>query len=137
MDKKDRYEQLYDMIMDYEKKAHERNQRRIRIGLRCILIIPLIFLILLFWTESNKVVFLILWIVSLFALAAYLIIVEYTDYNLQERLREFNDDEREIDALIGHGMAEVEENLKNAVQRLDQSLTVSAETGEEAGGEEL
>lgn len=137
MDKKDKYEQLYEMIVDYEKKAHERNQRRIRVGLRCILIIPLFFLILLFWTESNKVVFLILWIVSLFAIAAYLIIVEYTDYNLQEKLREFNDDEKEIDALIGQGMAEVEENLKNAMQKLDLSLNVPAETGEEEGGEEL
>ena len=42
----------------------------------------LYFLILLFWTDSNKVVFLILWIVSLFALATYLILVEYVDYNL-------------------------------------------------------
>lgn len=101
MDKKDKYEQLYGMLVDYERKIHEKNQRRIRVGLRCIIIIPLVFLILLFWTESNKVVFLILWIVSLFAIAAYLITVEYMDYNLQEKLKEFGEDESEIDTLIG------------------------------------
>lgn len=61
----------------------------------------MIFLFLLFWTESNKVVFLILWIVSLFLLAAYLILVEYMDYNLQEKLSEINDEGTRVDSLIG------------------------------------
>ncbi len=136
MEKKENFEQLYGKLVEFEQQAHERNQRRIRVGLRCILIIPLVFLILLFWTESNKVVFLILWIVSLFALAVYLILVEYADYNLQEKLRELGgmDAEAEPEALIGQGMQEVEENLRSAAQRLDQSLNASAEL--ETEGEE-
>ena len=35
-----------------------------------------------------EVVFLVLWIVSLFTISAYLIYVEYMDYTLQERLTE-------------------------------------------------
>ena len=45
--------------------------------------------------------FLILWIVSLFLLAAYLILVEYMDYNLQEKLSEINDEGTRVDSLIG------------------------------------
>lgn len=101
MEKKEKYEQMYEMLVDYERKIHEKNQKRIRIGLKCILIIPLIFLVLLFWTNSNKVVFLILWIVSLFAIAAYLILVEYMDYNLQEKLNEINEEDGKVDSLIG------------------------------------
>lgn len=103
MEKKEKYEQMYEMLVDYERKIHEKNQKRIKIGLKCIFIIPLIFLILLFWTESNKVVFLILWIVSLFLIAVYLIAVEYMDYNLQEKLKELSEEEGEgeVDALIG------------------------------------
>ena len=48
----------------------------IRWGFLGMIIIPLIFLILMFSLES-KLVFLILWIVSLIGLALYLIIVEY------------------------------------------------------------
>ena len=66
MEKKEDYEKLYDMLLGYEQEIHKKNQKRIRIGLRCLIIIPLIFLALLFWTESSKIVFLILWIVSLF-----------------------------------------------------------------------
>ena len=48
----------------------------IRFGFLGMIIIPLIFLILMFSLES-KLVFLVLWIVSLIALALYLICVEY------------------------------------------------------------
>ena len=102
MDKKEKYEQMYELLLDYEQKAHEKNQKRIRIGLRCILIIPWIFLALLFWTNSNKVIFLILWIVSLFCIAAYLLSVEYMDFYLQEKLDELNVSECE-DSLEAKG----------------------------------
>ena len=100
MEKKEDYEKLYDMLLGYEREIHKKNQKRIRIGLRCLIIIPLIFLALLFWTESSKIVFLILWIVSLFILAGYLIFVEYSDYKLQEKLNEIsNREQQERDAL--------------------------------------
>lgn len=48
-------------------------------------IIPLIFLILMFSLES-KLVFLVLWIVSLIALALYLICVEYIHDKMLKQL---------------------------------------------------
>lgn len=128
MEKKDKYEQMFEKLVDYEQKIHEKNQKRIKIGMKCILFIPLIFLVLLFATNSNKVVFLILWIVSLFALAVYLILVEYMDYNLQEKLNELRDEGGEVDALIGQDLKKVEGNLKNMMQKLDDTLHSEAET---------
>ena len=60
MEEKSRYEEMYGKLVAYEQNIHLQNQKRIKIGLKCIAIIPPIFLILLFWTDSNKVVFLIL-----------------------------------------------------------------------------
>ena len=57
------------------------------------------FLALLFLTGSNKVIFLILWIVSLFALSIYLIVVEYMDYNLQEKIMELKGEEGDLKAV--------------------------------------
>lgn len=131
MEKKEKYEQMYEMLVEYERKIHEKNQKRIRIGLKCILIIPLIFLILLFWTESNKVVFLILWIVSLFAIAAYLILVEYMDYNLQEKLNEINDEEDGVENLIGQEIEEAEQNFKNAMKSPGEDLSAEAKMKED------
>lgn len=123
MEKKEDYEKLYDLLLGYEQEIHKKNQKRIRIGLRRLIIIPLIFLALLFWTESSKIVFLILWIVSLFILAGYLIFVEYSDYKLQEKLNEIsNREQQERDALIGDGIAQVEERIRTALQTAEQEL---------------
>lgn len=63
----------------------ERNYtKRIKYGFLCMLIIPLIFLILMFSLDS-KLVFLILWIVSLIALSLYLIVVEYIHDKIQRQ----------------------------------------------------
>lgn len=77
---------IYGELADFQDKLHAQNLKRIHIGLLCVLIIPMIFLALMFITDSNKVIWLILWIVSLFAISAYLIVVEYGDYNLQHRI---------------------------------------------------
>lgn len=132
MEQKNKYEEMYEKLVFYEQKIHETNQKRIRIGLKCIWIIPLIFLILLFWTESNKVVFLILWIVSLFAIATYLILTEYADYNLQERLSEIINEEREPEALLGQEITEMSANLKNVIQKIDNTLNAETEQEEKA-----
>lgn len=132
MEQKNKYEEMYEKLVFYEQKIHETNQKRIRIVLKCIWIIPLIFLVLLFWTESNKVVFLILWIVSLFAIATYLILTEYADYNLQERLSEIINEEREPEALLGQEITEMSANLKNVIQKIDNTLNAETEQEEKA-----
>ena len=82
------YENSYRKIMEYQNEEHMRNQKKIRWGIRCVILIPLIFLMLMFSMNSSKVVFLVLWIVSLFVISAYLIYVEYMDYTLQKKLAE-------------------------------------------------
>ena len=43
--------EMYDKLMNYENAIHEKNQKRIRIGIKCIWIIPLVFLTMLFITS--------------------------------------------------------------------------------------
>lgn len=123
----DKYRKAYNMVIEYEKGAHRKNQRRIAVGLKLIIIIPLIFLALLFFTGSSKVIFLILWIVSLFILAAYLITVEYMDYNLMERMAKLRgqDEDMENYDLIGNDA--IENRIRDVLDKID---------GTEAGHEE-
>ena len=102
----DTKEQSFEKIMEYEKKIHEKNQQRIKIGIRLVIIIPLIFLTVMFKLDSSKVVFLVLWIVSLFAISLYLIVVEYMDYQMQEKLKELGikDEDADIKRLIGDNL---------------------------------
>ena len=99
--KLEKLENLYEMVMDFEKKSNEKNQNRIRIGLRCLYIIPAIFLFLLMVMKSSKIIFLALWIISLFILAVYLIVVEYMDYNLQNHINKLEGKKNgKVDSLI-------------------------------------
>lgn len=123
----DKYRKAYNMVIEYEKEVHRKNQKRIAVGLKLIIIIPLIFLALLFFTGSSKVIFLILWIVSLFILAAYLITVEYMDYNLMERMAKLRgqDEDMENYDLIGNDA--IENRIRDVLDKID---------GTEAGHEE-
>ena len=47
------YEEIFQKVLDYEQTLHEKNRKRIKIGLKCIWIVPLFFLALLFLTGCN------------------------------------------------------------------------------------
>lgn len=97
----DKRAESYEKIMQYQRGLHEKNQMRIKIGIKLVIIIPLIFLIVMFKQDSSKVIFLILWIVSLFVISAYLITVEYMDYQVQLKLNEWGiSDNGEIKNLL-------------------------------------
>ena len=114
MEKEQQYEKMYRAMLEYEDKAHLRNMHRIRIGIACLVFVPIAFLLLMFLTDSNKPLFLMLWIISLYGIAGYLIAVEYADHKLQQRLAQFRGEEEvEVKALIGQHMENVEETLKS------------------------
>ncbi|MGN0353301.1 MAG: hypothetical protein ACI4ES_16795 [Roseburia sp.] len=126
------YEKMYDILVNYENEMHEKNQKKIKIGLGCIWIIPLVFLCLLFWTDSSKVVFLILWITSLFGIAIYLILVEYSDYKLQKKLGEISGQaDKEVEALISPNLSGVEGKLRTVMGKIDAGLNAPEELGNE------
>ena len=63
--------------------------------MRALVIVTVGLLLLMFLAEGNRVFTLILWILSMFALSAYLIGVEYMDYELQKKLRDITQEEQE------------------------------------------
>lgn len=125
-----RLREMYDKLVGYEKTIHEQNQKRIKIGLRCIYSIPLFFLVLLMIVpDSSKIIFLVLWIVSLFAIAVYLIGVEYVDYKLQEKMNEISG----CDAQSVSPVVQIEDRVQEIAERVEQKFdTMQQSTGEDA-----
>lgn len=95
MAKEREYQELYDRLLEEVSALHRSNRRRIRIGMRMLLAVTLGLMLLMFLAEGNKVFTLMLWILSMFAVAAYLIAVEYADYELQKKLEEITQMEQE------------------------------------------
>ena len=71
-------------FMEKSERFERRYPYLIRYGFLAIVIIPLIFLILMFSLES-KIVFLTLWIISIIAISVWLIVVEYIHTKLEEQ----------------------------------------------------
>ncbi len=89
------YHELYDRLLSEVSALHQSNRRRIRVGMRMLLAVTLGLMVLMFLAEGNKVFTLMLWIISMFAVAAYLIAVEYADYELQKKLEYITQMEQE------------------------------------------
>lgn len=117
MDKK-KYSQLYQALLQEVLQFHSGNQRRIRKGMLSLLLVPLAFLVLLFLSDGSRVIFLLLWIVSMFGIAAYLIAVEYIDYEMQNKVKQITKKEVELDQLtaLPTGMPQLLPHLRGRSQ---------------------
>ena len=89
------YQELYDRLLNEVRTLHKNNRRRIRNGMRMLLVVTVGLMLLMFLAQGNKVFTLMLWIFSMFAVAAYLIAVEYADYELQKKLEQITQMELE------------------------------------------
>jgi len=113
-----------EMIRLYYEKEHKRNKDRIKYGIIAMLIIPIIFLILLFVVNSSKVIFLVMWIASLFIISGYLIAIEYKDYNMTENLKGIIDNS-DNDALIDTAkvIKDIAMNYVSPVEYVKKNIT--------------
>lgn len=103
-------ENQLDEILAVWDKFHLRNKKRIKFGLKCMYIIPAIFLVLMFVSSaagSSKVTFLVLWIASMFIISAVLIVVEYLDHTLFEKMEKALGTELEYDGITGSKELEI------------------------------
>lgn len=119
MPKETEYKEIYEKFFDYQQSVHLKNQKKIQVGLKVNIILPLFFLILSFAISNGKLVFLILWIISLFGIAGYLIYIEFSDYKMMQKMQEFgvSDIKEGMDSsLIGESI-QLAENL--VIERLD------------------
>lgn len=96
MSKHKKYQQLYGRLLDEVMLLHERIKVGIRQGLKMLIIVPLLFMVVMFLTQGSKGIFLVLWIVSTFVIAAFLIALEYVDHGIQKRLEEITGMENKL-----------------------------------------
>ena len=115
---------VYEKFIDLQQQVHQKNQKKIRVGLKINILLPLVFLVISFITDRSKLVLLVLWIESLFGIAFYLLYVEYTDYKLQEQLVELGIMEKEAEAqvLIGEEVIQSIDEINNARSEMEKNI---------------
>lgn len=96
---KERKEALDKIDKVYEHE-HDNNKRKLKYGIYCLFGVPMVFLVLLFTMNSSKLVFLVLWIASLFIISGYLVAVEYSDFKMQENFADILNEHKEKESLL-------------------------------------
>ncbi len=101
MKKKSNTDKLYAKLLIFAEELHMGNKRRIRNGFISLAVLPVLLIIIRLLTDSSRVVFLIIWILTMFVAAAFLIFVAYVDRQLQDTLNELSESEKkEFDSLL-------------------------------------
>ena len=95
-----RYEELYNKLLDRGMALHEGNKKRIRIGLIFLAVFTVLMILIRLITDSDRVVFMILWVVGMFAISIYLISVEYIDDSIRKTLEDVSEREADFGELL-------------------------------------
>lgn len=101
-----RYHQMFDRLVSEVTAIHQANQQRIHKGLWGMVIVLVLYLTLLFVTQGSKIIILLLWIMTMFALAAYLIAVEYLNHELKKKLEHITQMELDLGPTAADPVAE-------------------------------
>lgn len=125
MSEKKEYREMVDGFVKYQQDLHVKNQKKISVGLKINILLPLVFLLLCFFTDGSKLIFLILWIISLFGIAFYLMYVEFTDYKVMAKMKEFgmiSDEHAENQNLIGENIESAGDSLTERLDEIDEKM---------------
>lgn len=110
-----RYEELYNRLLERGMALHASNKRRIRAGLIFLVVFTVLMILIRFITDSDRVVFMILWVVGMFAASIYLISVEYIDDSLRKTLEDVSEREADFGDLLPDS-EQVREKLQSKIQ---------------------
>lgn len=119
----------YNNLSSYAKELHENNKKRIKISGIVLLLLPVVLGLIRWMTDSDKTVFLMIWVLCMFVLSVYLVSVEYLDHVLQKRINGMSNSEEHYDSLLD-GEEIIPDKIKERVrEKLDSDPAEEAEKG--------
>ena len=116
-----RYEELYNKLLDRGMALHESNKKRIRTGLIFLAVFTVLMILIRLITDSDRVVFMILWVVGMFAISIYLISVEYIDDSIRKTLEDVSEREADFGELLPDS-EQVRERVHSHIQERHEEI---------------
>ncbi len=116
-----RYEDLYNRLLDRGMALHESNKKRIRVGLVLLGLFTVLMILIRLITDSDRVVFMILWVVGMFIISIYLISVEYIDDSIRKTLEDVSDREADFGVLLPDS-EQVREKVQTRLQEKHEEI---------------
>ena len=127
-----RQEDRYNDLIQYINELHEKNRKNLKASAIALVSLPVVLGLIRWLTDSDKTVFLMIWVVCMFLLAAFLVRIEYVDYTLYRRLKVLADDEEDPASLLEEEKLSTLRLQKRVRERFASN---AADDAEEGGGE--
>ena len=70
----------YNNLSSYADQVHEKTKKRIKYSGIVLILLPVVLGLIRWMTHSDKIFFLVIWILCMFAISAYLVSIEYYDH---------------------------------------------------------
>ena len=103
----ERIDSIYRKLRTYSRELHDRNKRRIRNGFITMFALPAGISVMLALTDSSKITFLLVWVFSMFVVAAFLIIFAFIDAELQKMVQNITGDDDPTIGSLFYSLPEV------------------------------
>ena len=116
-----RYEELYGRLLDRGMALHENNRKRIKAGLIFLAVFTVLMILIRMITDSDRVVFMILWVIGMFAASIYLISVEYIDDSIRKTLEDVSEREADFGELLPDSTV-VREMVQSRIQERQELI---------------
>lgn len=116
-----RYEELYNRLLERGITLHENNKKRIRTGLIFLIVFTVLMILIRLITDSDRVVFMILWVVGMFVASIYLISVEYIDDSIRKTLEDVSEREADFGELLPDSAA-VRERVHSRIHEKQEEI---------------
>ena len=116
-----RYEDLYNRLLDRGMALHENNKKRIRVGLILLGLFTVLMILIRLIPDSDRVVFMILWVEGMFIISIYLISVEYIDDSIRKTLEDVSDREADFGVLLPDS-EQVREKVQTRLQEKHEEI---------------
>ena len=116
-----RYEELYNRLLERGMALHESNKKRIRTGLIFLAVFTVLMILIRLITDSDRVVFMILWVVGMFVASIYLISVEYIDDSIRKTLEDVSEREADFGELLPDSAA-VRERVHSRIHEKQEEI---------------
>lgn len=75
----------YADLSKFAQEFHEKNKKRKKVSGLVLILLPVILGFIRWFTDSDKITFLLIWVLCMFALSIYLVSVEYLDQTIRKR----------------------------------------------------
>ena len=122
----------YKNLSSYAHELHEKNKKRVKVSGIVLVLLPVVLGLIRWLTDSDRTVFLFIWVLCMFAVAAYLVSVEYLDHVLQKRIKGMSNSEEDYDSLL-NGEEIIPDKVKERVR--DKLGSDPADEAEKGGDE--